>query len=389
MVYGVGEVYSGVNLMRVLFINEVCGHTSTGKICAEQAEKMALEGNEVRIAYGRDDFVPEHYQKYAIRIGNRWSVLRHVVMTRIFDKHGLGSKAATRKFIKWAELFDPDLIWLHNIHGYYVNYEILFEWIKGRPQTEVKWTFHDCWPFTGHCVHYTYTGCDKWKKECNNCNQKKEYPASLLLDNSTSNYHRKKKNFTGVERLSIITPSHWLAEQVKQSFLQNYPTTVIHNKIDKETFKPSTSNFRKEHNLIGKCIVLGVANVWNDRKGINDFFKLASLLGNKAVIVLVGLSKKQVNRLPDNIIGITHTRDQKELASLYSTSDWFVNMTYEDTFPTVNLEAEACGTRVITYDVGGCAETITLPCSRTVHAGNINEIAQIILGEIKQEIKMA
>ena len=342
--------------MKILIINEVCGHTSTGRISAELAEKLEKERNEVKIAFGRDGYVPERYQRFAHRIGSDKDVKMHALLTRLTDKHGLGSKRATKEFLKWAEEYDPDMVWLHNLHGYYINYESLFEWIKKRPEMKVKWTLHDCWVYTGHCVFYSYQGCERWKTRCHNCPQKKKYPSSILIDNSKSNYERKKATFQGVKDLEIITPSNWLADQVKQSFLKDYPITVVHNEIDKTKFKPTPSDLRERFGIQNKKIILGVANVWEERKGLNDFIELSKMLDEKYVIVLVGLSDKQIKALPDGIIGIQKTNDVTELAGIYTTADYFVNPSREETFGMTALEAAACGTKSIVYKGTACEE---------------------------------
>ncbi len=346
--------------MKVLFINMVCGTGSTGKICAELAEKFEKEGHEVKIAYGRHAYVPEKYQKYAIRIGTDMGVKLHAIKTRLTDKHGLGSKKATKAFLQWAEDYSPDLLWLHNIHGYYINYEMLFEWIKKHPEMEVKWTLHDCWAFTGHCSYFTMVNCDKWQTKCQKCPQKESYPATKLLDNCDNNFERKKKAFTEVKNMTLITPSKWLADLVKQSFLKEYPVEVVNNTIDIDVFKPTPSDFRTRFGLENKKIVLGVASVWEKRKGLEDFIQLSALLDENYVIVLVGLNDQQLKNLPKNIIGIKRTNGQKELAEIYTAADVFLNPTYEDNYPTVNLEAKACGTPVVTYRTGGSPESVDL-----------------------------
>lgn len=354
--------------MKILFINMVCGTGSTGKICAELAEKFEKEGHEVKIAYGRHAYVPEKYQKYAIRIGTDMGVKLHAVKTRLTDKHGLGSKRATKKFLEWAEEYSPDLLWLHNIHGYYINYEMLFAWIKKHPEMEVKWTLHDCWTFTGHCSHFTFVNCDQWKTKCVNCPQKDRYPASYT-SSCKYNFEKKKALFTGVKNMTIITPSRWLADLVKQSFLKEYPVEVVYNEIDTTVFKPTMGDFREKYYLVDKKIILGVASTWDDRKGFYDFFKLADMITEDFAIVLVGLSDKQLKELPKNIIGIKRTNGQKELAEIYTAADVFVNTTYEDTYPTVNLEAQACGTPVITYRTGGSVESV--PAENVIEVGDV------------------
>lgn len=356
--------------MRVLLINEVFGTTSTGKICAQIAEQLEAEGNEVKVAYGRWANVPEKYQRFAHYIGSDIEVKFHGIQTRLFDTHGFGSKHATKVFLGWAEQYKPDLLWLHNIHGYYINVEMLFGWIKQHPEMQVKWTLHDCWAFTGHCTYFTVAKCNQWKEECRHCSQLRRYPACIGLSSVRKNFERKRRAFTGVKNLTLITPSNWLADLTRQSFLKGYPVEVHYNTIDTNIFKPTLSDFRKRYGLEDKIIVLGVANVWEERKGLGDFYKLAKMLDDSYVIVLVGLSKKQMKRLPANIVGITRTNNPKELAEIYTAADVFFNPTYEDNYPTVNLEAQACGTPVITYDTGGAKETAYTenPCFIVVEA---------------------
>lgn len=398
--------------MRVLIINEVCGTGSTGKICASLAEQFLIQGDEVKVAYGRLNDIPENCIKYSVRIGNSIDVYWHALYTRLTDRHGFASVKATQKFIEWAQAYNPDLVWLHNIHGYYVNIELLFKWIKSRPDMQVKWTLHDCWTFTGHCSNFLAAGCTKWAEGCEHCPQKNMYPASLLLDNSKSNYLKKKEIFCGIKNMTIITPSNWLAGLVNQSFLNEYKTEVQHNYVDKGIFKPTQSDFRKRYDIIKSKMVLAVSNAWhNPNKGLKDIYRLAEMLDDSYVIVIVGLSEKMIADMPkytDNpygyqlenskeeiseafrtskgvaisaspialykavvdyfgestdskgarLIGINKTNDVYELAAIYSSADVFINPTYEDNYPTVNLEASACGTWVITYDTGGCRETL-------------------------------
>ncbi len=359
--------------MKILFINSVCGIGSTGRICAKLAQQFEKEGHTVKIAYGRNSFVPEQYKKYAVRIGSEFDVKLHALQTRLFDKHGFASKNATKEFLKWADNYNPDLVWLHNIHGYYINIEMLFDWIKSRPNMQTKWTLHDCWAFTGHCSYFTMAACNKWQTCCQNCPQTRNYPKSYF-DNSKNNFARKKAAFTGVKNLKIITPSKWLADLVKQSFLKEYPVEVIYNTIDKSIFKPTPSDFRKKHGLENKKIILGVASVWEGRKGLADFIKLAKMLGDNYKIVLVGLTDKQIKTLPQNCLGIKRTSIPQELAAIYTAADVFFNPTYEDNYPTVNLEAQACGTPVITYDTGGARETIYTENSKVIPVGLWNKI---------------
>ena len=328
---------------------------STGRICGELAEEFEQQGHKVKIAYGRGN-VPEKYQKYAVQIGNNIDVKTHVIRTRVLDEHGFGSQNATRKFLTWAEEYKPDMLWLHNIHGYYINVEMLFEWIKCHPEMQVKWTLHDCWAFTGHCSHFSMVKCNQWKTACINCSHKKLYPMSWCKDNSKKNFERKRKAFIGVKKMTLITPSEWLAALVKQSFLQEYPIEVIYNQIDRNVFKPRVGDFREKYGLIDKKMILGVASVWAKSKGLDDFIQLAKMLNEKYVIVLVGLSEKQIKKLPKGMIGISRTDNAEALAEIYTAADIFVNPSREETFGLTTVEALACGTKAIVYENTACEE---------------------------------
>jgi hypothetical protein len=221
--------------MKFLLINSVCGIRSTGRICTDIADSLASQGHQVKIAYGRED-VPEKYQKYAVRIGSDLDLKLHALGTRLLDKHGFFSTKATKRFLQWAEEYDPDLLWLHNIHGYYINYPILFDYLK-RFEGKVVWTLHDCWTFTGHCSYFDFVGCDKWKSGCNNCLQLHTYPKAWKIDNSKRNFELKKKYFTAIKDKLILVPvSNWLGGLLKESFLEDCELTTIHNGIDTNTF---------------------------------------------------------------------------------------------------------------------------------------------------------
>lgn len=364
--------------MKVLQINSVCGIRSTGRICTDIAKELEQQGHQVKIAYGRMEQVPQWAKKYAVRIGSDMDAKLHALGTRLLDKHGFFSKRATKRFLQWAEEYDPDLLWLHNIHGYYINIEMLFDWIKSRPNMQVKWTLHDCWAFTGHCSHFDFIKCEKWKTGCKDCAQKKSYPSSLWADNSTDSYQRKRAAFTGVKDMMIITPSQWLADLVKQSFLKEYPVQVQNNKIDLSVFKPTVGDFRKKYSLENSVIVLGVASAWSDRKGLQDFYQLNEHIDLNTKIVLVGLDSKQMESLPERILGIQRTNNVQELVEIYTTADLFFNPTYEDTYPTVNLEAQACGTKVVSYNTGGAAETLYREDAVVIPQGDWQAVLQIL-----------
>ena len=346
--------------MKVLMINSVCGIRSTGRICTDLADILEKDGNECKIAYGRET-VPEKYKKYAVRIGSDMDVNLHGAKARMLDASGFGSRKATEKFIMWVKEYDPDIIHLHNIHGYYINLEMLFNYLKVCGK-KIVWTLHDCWSFTGHCTHFDYVGCEKWKTACSNCAQIREYPASLFLDNSKKNYQKKKTLFTGIPDMTIVAPSHWLAGLVKQSFLAEYPVEVINNGIDLSVFKPTPSEFREKNNLKNKKIILGVASVWNKRKGFDDFVRLSEMLDDSYRIVLVGLNEKQLKTIPKNILGIVRTNSTTELAEIYSAADVFVNPSVEEVMGLTTVEALACDTPVIVYNKTAVPEVVDASC---------------------------
>lgn len=351
--------------MKILLINSVCGKGSTGRICTDIADELIRQGVDVKIAYGRDN-APKKYDDIAIKICSNFGVCFNALKTRFFDNEGFNSKRATKKFIEWVKEYDPDVIHLHNLHGYYINLEILFSYLKTCGK-KIVWTLHDCWSFTGHCPYFTAVKCEKWKTHCSHCPQKNNYPKAFI-DRSKKNYEKKKILFTNVPNLTIITPSQWLADLVKQSFLAEYSVKVVNNTIDLNVFKPTPSDFREKYGLKDKKIILGVASVWNARKGFDDFLKLSNIIGDDYRIVLVGVNKKQKKRLPKNVIAIERTNNAKELAEIYTAADVFFNPTYEDNYPTVNLEAQACGTPVITYNTGGSPESV--PKENVVEVGD-------------------
>lgn len=361
--------------MKILIVNSVAGIRSTGRIVTNLAEQFIENGHECKIAYGRET-VPEKYQNICYKIGTTIGCYINVLKARMFDNEGFNAKKATKKFIKWANNYNPDVLWLHNLHGYYINIEILFDWIKSRPDMEVRWTLHDCWSFTGHCSYFSAAKCIKWKDGCSNCCQKANYPRTIFIDSSKKNYERKKAAFCGVEKLTLITPSKWLSGLVNNSFLREYKVEVVYNTIDETVFRPTPSDFRQRHDLTGKKILLGVAAIWDERKGLRDFLELNQLLDNSWKIVLVGLSDKQIKNIPKNILCIKRTNSATELAEIYTAADIFLNLTYEDNYPMVNLEAQACGTPCITYNTGGSVESV--PSNNIVEQHDFEKIISLI-----------
>lgn len=351
--------------MKVLEINTVCGRGSTGRIAVDIAERAIKKGYEVCIAYGRGK---TNYSN-SYHIGNVFDNYKHAALSRISDKQGLYSKMPTSRFLMFLDEYRPDIVHLHNIHGYFLNFEMLFNYLKQK-NIPIVWTFHDCWPFTGHCVHFDFANCNKWEKECSECPLKKEYPASYLNDNSRKNYLLKKQLFSSIDNLYIVTCSYWLERLVRKSFLSDKRIRTIHNGIDLSRFKKDeTNSFRKKHNLEGRKILLGVADGFDKQKGLFEFVELSKHVSRDYVIVLVGCESKLPNN--SNIITIPRTQNFDELLEIYFAADCFLNLTLNDNFPTVNLEALACGLPVVTYATGGSPESIDETCGVVVKQHDI------------------
>ena len=348
--------------MKILQINSVCGTGSTGKIAVDLYKVLKENGHECKIAYGRGEAKGMPLED-TIKIGSKAGVYMHALLSRLTDRTGFFSTLATKRFIKEVEKYNPDIIHLHNIHGYYINIKLLFKYLK-RADKPVMWTLHDCWSFTGHCAYFDFAECDKWKTTCKNCPQKESYPAAYI-DRCSKNFENKKKIFTSVQNMTFITPSKWLADLLKKSYLGEYPVEVIYNGIDTEVFKPTESDFKKKYGIENKKIILGVASIWEKRKGLLELVKLNEKLSDDYQIVVVGKLENQV--LPENIIHIDRTESQTELAEIYTAADVFVNPTREEVFGLVNIEALACGTPVITYKTGGSPEAIDETCGAAVN----------------------
>lgn len=360
--------------MKYLFINSVYGLRSTGKLVAQQCHELQAQGHTCLAAYGRQT-APDTAVKQ-LPIGGGMDQKLHWLMTRCFDRQGFSSRRATRQFLKAVDEYGPDVIWLHNLHGYYIQVELLFSYLRQHPEIQVYWTLHDCWAFTGHCAYFTYARCEKWKTGCECCKNGKAYPRTLGPARGQRNYRRKKAAFTGLPNLTLITPSRWLAKLTRESFLREYPVQVVPNTVDPGVFYPGESVIRQRNAMGDHYVILGVAVGWENTKGFPDMLELRARLPKQYQMVLVGVTKQQKRRLPSGIIGITATKNQQELAQLYRAADVFVNPTHQDNYPTVNLEAAACGTPVVTYDVGGSPESV--PAENVVPEGDISALVRRI-----------
>ena len=362
---------------------------STGKIMFQIAETARASGNTVQtyapvpFVRGKKNYIeniPDHFWW-----GSRLEAMLHYYAGVLFGANGLFSWFGTRSLIKNLKKFSRDMIHLHNLHGFCLNFPMLFKYLK-KSGVKVVWTFHDCWPFTGHCPHFALCGCDKWRTLCRKCPQPRVYP-KMYLDTSKMMYRKKRKWFTGLSQLTIVTPSEWLAGLVKQSFLQDYPVQVIHNGIDVSVFKPRKSNFREKYNIRAKYIILGVSFGWSVRKGLDVFIELAKrLYPDSYQIVLVGTDETVDQQLPKNVISIHRTSNQIELAEIYSAADLFVNPTREDNYPTVNMEAISCGTPILTFRTGGSPEIPDMTTGAVIACNDIDKMEQEIIRITSQSV---
>ncbi len=351
---------------KILQINITANWGSHGKITEEIGRLAIKEGWDSYVAYGR---YANPSMSQLIHIGSIWDERLHGIKSMLFDSQGLASVSATKKLISEIEIIRPDLIHLHNIHGYYINYPILFDFLKMYDKP-VVWTLHDCWSFTGHCTHFEYNGCFKWKTGCYDCQFKRVYPSSFLFEKSKRNYELKKKLFTSLSNLTLVPVSNWLGSYLKDSFLRDNKIQVIHNGVNIDTFHPMEIKHEENH-----FEILGVASNWKMRKGLPDFFELRKSLPSNYHITLIGLSSKEIGSLPDGITGVERTNNVEELVHYYNKADVLVNPTYEDNFPTINLEALACGTPVITYRTGGSPEAIDDNAGLIIDQGNVKALA--------------
>ncbi len=363
--------------MPVLFqINVACNYGATGRITEQIGLAAKKAGWDCYIAHSARN--KNTSQLNTIQVTSTFEEIQHFAAAVLFDKHGLSSTHATHALVKRIKKIKPDIIHLHNIHGYYLNFKVLFTYLA-QADISVVWTMHDCWSFTARCFHFQGIGCEKWKTGCTNCKSPKGYTVSYFLDRSKSLYGLKKQLFSSISSMTMVPVCHWIGDFLKDSYLSGYPVQVIHNGTDVSTFFPhDSSRLRSKLRLNNRFVILGVAAPWNGRKGLYDFFKLARLLGETYQIILVGLKPDQIEKLPQGVIGVTRTESPEELAELYSLADVFVNPTYLDTFPTVNIEALACGTPVITYKTGGCAEGIDENTGLVIEQGGVNGIAEAI-----------
>ena len=358
--------------MKILQISSNWGRGGPGGVVKDLHYCIINNGDESVIAYGRDR-IPSDIS--SIRIGSKFDNYVHALFTRFFDRAGFGSTLATKKLIKMISANNPDIIHLHNLLGYYINIEVLFSFLK-KYNKPVIWTIHDCWPVTGHCINFERINCEKWVAGCYDCKLKKEYPESYFFDLSKRNWVEKREVFTGIPNMVLVCPSKWLKNIIANSFLKDYPIFVFPNGIDLTVFHPVKSNFREKYNLDDKIVLLAVAGVWNQMKGEHLLYEISTKLNENYKIVMVGKSSRK-NR-PKSIIYIERTNNLEELVKWYSTADLFINPTFGDNFPTVNIEALACGLPIVTNNTGGRVEIAGNKIGRIVQTKTAEEFVDKI-----------
>ena len=360
---------------KLLQINSTANWGSTGKI-AEQIGLAAMEaGWDSFIAYGR---YANPSASILIKVGSKVSQLWHLILSRLFDSHGLASRIATKRLVREIEKLNPDVIHLHNIHGYYLNYKILFEYLN-TTNIAVVWTLHDCWPYTGHCAHYIQDGCCQWQRVCTRKDCRRHYPISLLSQ-TKRNFNLKRRLFTSLGSRLVMTPvSSWLADQTQKSFLGKQRIQYIYNGIDTSVFVPQeASRIKSKYKLEGKTVLIGVASTWNEEKGFSDYIKLRKRLSDAYVIIMVGVNSAEIAKLPEGIIGIKRTQTAQELAELYSASDIVLSLSRAETFGLTVTEGMACGTPVVAYDNTAQADLLTEATGIKVKTGDVDGVCDAV-----------
>lgn len=358
---------------KLLQINSYSGSGSVGRIAGQIGLAAQQSGWDCYMVSGTRYSRPGPLKD--VRFDTVVAEWLHALYSLLCDAHGRGSFLATLRLIRKIRRIRPDVIHLHNVHGYYLNVRLFFGFLK-KSGIPVVWTLHDCWTMTGHCAHFEPAGCLRWQTECHDCPLKHAYPKSLFADASRLNFRRKKALFTSLENLHIVTVSQWLADIVSQSYLKHYPLQLLHNGIDLEVFRPTPSRLRESLGIGNRKVLLGVSSVWYAEKGMEDFFHLSA--NPEFFVIMVGVTEAQRKVFPASVHTVMRTQNVQELVAYYTLADVFVNPTYNDSFPTVNLEALACGTPVVTYRTGGSPEAVNAQTGRVIERGDYDGLLSAI-----------
>lgn len=379
--------------MNIVQINITYRSGSTGKIMSDLSDVIKQYGGNSYMVSGyknkEDQGIVDHI--YYVDMADKYfEVRKDLLISRITGEMGYRHKNRSKAVVSWIQQKQPDVIHLHNIHGDWLHIKTLFDYIR-QSNVPVVWTIHDCWPFTGRCSHFAVWGCEKWKTQCLKCKNKDIYPITYFFDKSEKMFIDKKSWFTGLNNVVLVTPSEWLARQVRQSYLGEYPVEVIQSGIDLNVFYPRKEKSRYLYTIAdGKSIILGVASSWSERKGLRDFFELDKIIDHrKYQIVLVGLNKKQLRNLPKTILGISRTENQEELAVLYSQADCYLNCSILETMGMTTVEAMACGTPVVVYDKTAIPEAVAGNCGIILKNRKINELYHAVETVCKRKKKVS
>lgn len=354
--------------MRVLFVNGVVDYGSTGKIVRDLADGLKDQGHDVSMVFGRHQ---AHELQNTVDVSSKLGFYHHYFGSRILGKHGQYSKRATKQTIQEIERFKPDVIHLHNLHGYYLHVPNLLKYLA-KAGIPVIWTLHDCWMISGSAAYFDYYGCDVWDQGCQKCHNTKEYPINQFGLHQIQNLKWKQELVSQLSQLEVITVSNWLNELISSTFFQKHQIHTIYNGINENVFTPSPKSQSTQIKL------LGVANEWEKRKGLDDFIALNEKLDDRYEITLIGLSEAQVAALPSDMVGITRTKDQKELAQYYSDADIYLNLSVEETMGLTTIESLACGTPVITYNKTAVPELVDESVGLVVEAHDLNALQEAI-----------
>ena len=357
-------------------INVSLNWGSTGRIAEQIGICAENQGWDVYMVHGARYKNASHFK--SIQVSTKIEEYFHWFYSTCFDAQGLGSIWATRRLVRKLKKIAPSVVHCHNIHGCYINYPILFNYLS-ECNIPVVWTFHDCWPFTGHCAYYIEANCEKWKTLCHSCPAIRSFPTSVF-DNASRNYNRKKGLLTSVSNLTIVPVTNWLANEVKQSFLSNVPIHAIHNGIDLSTFYYRESDIRNRYHICSKYMLLSAATGFDERKGLEDYNKLSELLPDDYQIVLVGgLEKGCTVKLSKKILLLPKTKTQAELAEFYSSADVLLSLSFAETFGLTIVEAMACGTPVVAYDNTAQSEVVSEGTGFKVKTGNVEDVAKHVI----------
>lgn len=371
--------------MKVLQIDVNCKSGSTGKIAYDLHTQLVKDGHTSAVCYGRGEKINE---PNIFKFGYDWETKIHAALTRITGLTGCYSYFSTKRLLKFMRAFKPDVVHIHELHAYFVNLKPVINYLKEN-NIKTVWTFHCEFMYTGKCGH-AYE-CEKWKTECGQCPHLRDYPKSLFFDFTKKMFNDKKKLLSDFENLTIITPSQWLADRVKQSFLGDKDIQVIHNGVDTENvFYPrSFDHLKKKHHLTNEKIVLAVApDLMSKNKGGRCVVELAERMRDENVkFILIGVEDLN-EKFPDNVIVLGRTDNQIELAEYYSMADVFVICSERENFPTTCIEAICCGTPVCGFDTGGTKETMPNNYENFSQYGDLDILKVSILKNFKRTLKI-